>query len=64
MMTNLIGKDFLKQSILVPSPAEQQKIAECLSAMDDMITSESEKLDALKDHKKGLMQQLFPQPNK
>lgn len=64
MMTNLIGKDFLKQSILVPSPAEQQKIAECLSAMDYMIASESAKLDALKDHKKGLMQQLFPQPNK
>ena len=47
-----------------PTPAEQQKIAECLSAMDDMIASESAKLDALKDHKKGLMQQLFPQPNK
>ena len=50
--------------IRLPLPAEQQKIAECLSAMDDMIASESEKLDALKDHKKGLMQQLFPQPNK
>ena len=50
--------------IRLPLPAEQKKIAECLSAMDDMITSESAKLDALKDHKKGLMQQLFPQPNK
>jgi len=44
--------------------AEQQKIAECLSSMDDMIASESAKLDVLKDHKKGLMQQLFPQPKK
>lgn len=50
--------------IRLPLPAEQKKIAECLSAMDDMIASESAKLDALKDHKKGLMQQLFPQPNK
>lgn len=49
---------------LPPTTLEQQKIAECLSAMDDMIVYESEKLEALKDHKKGLMQQLFPQPNK
>ena len=47
-----------------PSLSEQSKIAECLSALDDTIKSESDKLDALKDHKKGLMQQLFPQPSK
>ena len=45
-----------------PSPVEQQKIAECLSALDETIADEAEKLDALKAHKKGLMQQLFPQP--
>lgn len=39
---------------------EQQKIATCLSSLDDLITAESQKLDALKDHKKGLMQELFP----
>lgn len=50
--------------MLPPTESEQQKIAECLSAIDDMIASESAKLDALKDHKKGLMQHLFPQPNK
>ena len=44
--------------------AEQQKIAECLSKLDELITSESEKEEALKNHKKGLMQQLFPQPIK
>lgn len=49
--------------ICLPSPTEQQKIAECLSSMDDMITSETAKLNALKDHKKGLMQQLFPTTN-
>ncbi len=47
-----------------PSLAEQQKIASCLSALDDLIASESAKLDSLKDLKKGLMQQLFPQPTK
>lgn len=47
-----------------PSLAEQQKIADCLSALDDQIAAEIEKLTALKDYKKGLMQQLFPQPAK
>ena len=59
---------YLKQlenlKIAFPNYYEQQKIAECLSAMDDMIVSESAKLEALKDYKKGLMQQIFPQPNK
>lgn len=40
--------------------AEQRKIAECLSTLDELIGAESQKLDALKAHKKGLMQQLFP----
>jgi type I restriction enzyme S subunit len=44
----------------VPTPAEQQKIADCLSSLDDLITLEAQKLDGLKAHKKGLMQQLFP----
>lgn len=57
-------KQFSEIKLPKPSPSEQQKIAECLSAMDDMIASESAKLEALKDHKKGLMQQMFPQPNK
>ncbi|WP_088891390.1 restriction endonuclease subunit S [Leptolyngbya ohadii] len=39
---------------------EQQKIADCLSSIDDRITAENQKLDTLKAHKKGLMQQLFP----
>lgn len=40
--------------------AEQQRIADCLSSLDARIAAESEKLDSLKTHKKGLMQQLFP----
>ncbi|MBU0916922.1 MAG: restriction endonuclease subunit S [Gammaproteobacteria bacterium] len=39
---------------------EQQKIADCLSSLDELITAETRKLDTLKAHKKGLMQQLFP----
>jgi len=40
--------------------AEQQKIADCLGSLDDLIAAEGRKLAALRDHKKGLMQQLFP----
>jgi type I restriction enzyme S subunit len=45
---------------LFPSPAEQQKIAECLSSVDAQMVAQARKVDALKTHKKGLMQQLFP----
>ena len=44
-----------------PYPKEQQKIAHCLSSLDEVIGLESHKLDTLKNLKKGLMQQLFPQ---
>lgn len=54
--------DFLRISTLLPSVSEQQKIADCLSSIDALIAAEAEKLEALKDHKKGLMQQLFPAP--
>lgn len=40
---------------------EQQKIASCLSSLDELITAHNQKLEALKAHKKGLMQNLFPQ---
>jgi len=40
---------------------EQQKIAKCLSSLDEVINAETEKLELLRDHKKGLLQQLFPQ---
>ena len=45
---------------LHPKPAEQQKIAACLTTLDEVIAAQSQKLNALKTHKKGLMQQLFP----
>lgn len=49
---------------LPPTEEEQQRIADCLSSLDTQITAESEKLVAFKAHKRGLMQQLFPSPEK
>ena len=53
--------DVLKIKVAIPSFQEQQKIASCLSSLDELIAAHNDKLDALKDHKKGLMQNLFPQ---
>ena len=54
------GKVLHKLPLIIPNIKEQQKIAACLSSLDELITAHSKKLDALKKHKKGLMQQLFP----
>ena len=52
---------FISKSLRFPTdPAEHQKIAECLKALDDIIVADMAKLDALKVHKIGLMQRLFP----
>lgn len=51
---------FKQLLIPFPSPAEQQKIAECLSSIDEEISALKEKVEQLKVHKKGLMQKLFP----
>ena len=56
-----IGLDDLKTlPMAVPQREEQQKIADCLSSIDELITAQTKKIAALKNHKKGLMQQLFP----
>lgn len=44
-----------------PSYTEQKKISDCLSSLDEVITAEGQKLEVLKEHKKGLLQNLFPQ---
>ncbi|SFE02393.1 restriction endonuclease subunit S [Nitrosomonas sp. Nm166] len=56
----LYYKDFAQISLLIPTFLEQQKIADCLTTLDDLIAAQTQKLTALKTHKKGLMQQLFP----
>jgi type I restriction enzyme S subunit len=53
--------DYKSHKIGVPSPFEQQKIAACLSSLDELIAAENQKLNLLKEHKKGLLQNLFPQ---
>ena len=59
---NVVGVSELKKiKISIPTQKEQQKIAACLSSLDEVINAETEKLELLQDHKKGLLQQLFPQ---
>jgi type I restriction enzyme S subunit len=54
-------KDDVKNiSVFVPSLKEQQKIASCLYSLDALITAQTERIEQLKLHKKGLMQGLFP----
>lgn len=57
-------ENFMKMPLPYPSDEEQQKIADCLSSLDDLITAEDKKLSALRAHKKGLMQKLFPSEGK
>jgi restriction endonuclease S subunit len=57
---NLSGEIIKSIQLYFPHSKEQHKIADCLSSLDELITAEAEKLDTLKAHKKGLMQQLFP----
>ncbi len=45
-----------------PTEAEQQKVADCLGSLDGLIAAQGRTLEALRQHKQGLMQQLFPQP--
>ena len=66
-LSNLGGQENLSarliKTISISYPTdknEQQKIADCLSSLDALITAQTQKIDALKAHKKGLMQQLFP----
>src|SRR5690554_5960926 len=54
-------ENLVQINITLPSIPEQQKIASCLSSLDELIAAHKDKLDALKDHKKGLLQNLFPQ---
>ena len=57
---NIAVKDLMGFTIKAPHQAEQQRIADCLTSLDDLIAAQTQKLEALKTHKKGLMQQLFP----
>ncbi len=53
-------KDLARLQVKLPSLAEQKKIADCLASLDEVIAAQGWKVEALKAHKRGLMQQLFP----
>ncbi len=59
-LLNISKENFFGIEIPTPSFPEQQKIAACLASLDEAIAAQARKVDALKKHKKGLMQQLFP----
>ncbi len=60
-LLNISPDDFF--SIILPTPIdreEQQKIADCLSSLDELITAHTRKHQELQSYKKGLLQNLFP----
>lgn len=61
---NVDIKHLWSMPLALPDFKEQQKIADCLSSIDDLIDAESRKLKALEKYKKGLIQKLFPAEGK
>lgn len=59
-MSNISKSDVLAFMVTAPSAVEQQRITDCLTSLDTLITTATQELETLKSHKKGLMQQLFP----
>ena len=58
-----INMDDLRSTVvLLPDMPEQQRIADCLGSLDDLIAAQEQKLESLQQHKQGLMQNLFPRP--
>lgn len=58
------SNEYASLRIPFPNLAEQQKIAQCLSSLDELIAATKEKVELLKEHKRGLMQKLFPAKGK
>lgn len=50
----------LAGEVFAPEVEEQKKIADFLTSLDDLISVQVLKVEALKVHKRGLMQELFP----
>lgn len=63
-VVHLYAEQLKKLQICIPKLKEQTKIAECLGGLDDLISAVSDKIETLKEYKKGLMQQLFPSKGK
>jgi type I restriction enzyme S subunit len=59
-VVHLYANQLKTLKINIPDLPEQQKIADCLSSLDELIATQSQKIEMLKKHKRGLMQELFP----
>ena len=61
---NVSDADLMALPVPLPegstSLEEQQKIADCLTSLDEVIAAQGRKVEALTTFKRGLMQQLFP----
>ncbi len=60
-LSSSILKNF---KIIIPLLQEQKKIADCLSSIDELIDLQTQKVESLKQHKRSLMQKLFPKEGK
>ena len=49
----------VKIPMYMPCIEEQQKIADCLSSLDEVIEKQKATLAAWEEQKKGLLQQMF-----
>lgn len=55
-----VGQETLENvSVVLPAVKEQQKIADFLSSVDDIIQVQEEEISTLEEQKKGTMQKLF-----
>ena len=61
MMTNLVTKDFLNQSIPCPSAQEQDKIASLLDTISKRIELQKLYVESLKKYKRGALKAVFNQ---
>ena len=55
----LYWNSFVKVKCMLPSKEEQEKIWRFLKQIDDLIELYQKKLEACKEYKKGLFQQMF-----
>lgn len=58
---HVLASEIKEVNLNFPTPKEQTKIAEFLSAVDDKISQLSRQLELLNQYKKGVMQKIFSQ---
>lgn len=60
-LKTLKPRDFLRMKVFIPSLSEQQKIADFLSNVDEVIAASEEEVANLEQQKKAVMQKIFSQ---